>query len=128
MNERQTPLAPPPPNGPSPSMPVYICSNMELRNTASKSSAAACALAWFAVGFGLLTWPAMIRSVGRQAGGGQGEAAHHITSISAWRAPAALIACRMPIRSRGADAEGVEAVDELLQRHAVLDQRELLAG
>src|SRR5438128_12181946 len=26
---------------------------------------------------------------------------HHITSISAWIAPAALIACRMPIRSRG---------------------------
>src|SRR3977135_1367209 len=26
---------------------------------------------------------------------------HHITSMSAWMAPAALIACRMPIRSRG---------------------------
>src|SRR6195256_2160791 len=26
---------------------------------------------------------------------------HHITSMSAWIAPAALIACRMPIRSRG---------------------------
>src|SRR5882757_4418499 len=34
-----------------------------------------------------------------QAGGGAGL--HHITSMSAWIAPAALIACRMPIRSRG---------------------------
>src|SRR5690606_17312853 len=32
---------------------------------------------------------------------GGGEAIHHITSISASMAPAALIACRMPIRSRG---------------------------
>src|SRR5215510_798184 len=29
------------------------------------------------------------------------EARHHITSISAWIAPAALIACRIEIRSRG---------------------------
>ena len=37
-----------PPNGPSPSMPVNICWNMELRNTASKSCAAARALALLA--------------------------------------------------------------------------------
>src|SRR5687768_6299483 len=29
------------------------------------------------------------------------DSVHHITSMSAWIAPAALIACRMPIRSRG---------------------------
>src|SRR5262249_32255047 len=39
--ERQTPVAPPPPNGPSPSMPVNMCWNIELRNTDSKSCAAA---------------------------------------------------------------------------------------
>src|SRR5205085_12609678 len=33
--------------------------------------------------------------------GGIDDAGHHITSISAWIAPAALIACRMPIKSRG---------------------------
>src|SRR5450755_4238253 len=39
---------------------------------------------------------------GHAAVGMVGEAAlHHITSMSAWIAPAALIACRMPIRSRG---------------------------
>src|SRR5712672_1157758 len=37
------------------------------------------------------------------AGAGAADQArlHHITSMSAWIAPAALIACRMPIRSRG---------------------------
>src|SRR6185312_9541461 len=44
---------------------------------------------------------------GEQIGGGKtrsgkGEGGvHHITSMSAWIAPAALIACRMAIRSRG---------------------------
>src|SRR5258708_9027164 len=39
---------------------------------------------------------------GHAAGGAVDQAAlHHITSMSAWIAPAALIACRMPIRSRG---------------------------
>src|SRR6476661_2328805 len=37
-----------------------------------------------------------------EAGGGEGEVGcHHITSMSAWMAPAALIACRIAIRSRG---------------------------
>src|SRR5471030_1567533 len=36
-NERQTPVAPSPPNGPSPFMLVNICWNIELRKTASKS-------------------------------------------------------------------------------------------
>src|SRR6185312_11847115 len=37
-----------------------------------------------------------------QAGHGEAEVAgHHITSISAWMAPAALMAWRMAIRSRG---------------------------
>src|SRR6478752_2057668 len=37
-----------------------------------------------------------------EAGGGEGEiGCHHITSMSAWMAPAALIACRIAIRSRG---------------------------
>src|SRR6478736_3164899 len=43
-NERHTPLAWLPPNGPSPSTLVIIWLNIELRNTASKSSAAARAL------------------------------------------------------------------------------------
>src|SRR5262249_28899380 len=38
-NERHTPLAPLPPNGPSPSRPVSIWLNIELRNIASKSVA-----------------------------------------------------------------------------------------
>src|SRR5205807_10543206 len=43
--ERHTPVAWLPPNGPSPSILVIIWLNIELRNTASKSSAAARALA-----------------------------------------------------------------------------------
>src|SRR5260370_353870 len=41
--------------------------------------------------------------LGRHAAGGRVDQArwHHITSMSAWIAPAALIACRMPIKSRG---------------------------
>src|SRR6202008_72480 len=35
------------------------------------------------------------------AGGIERRHAHHISSISAWRAPAALIACRIEIMSRG---------------------------
>src|SRR5258707_13299963 len=38
---------------------------------------------------------------GHAAGVVDQAALHHITSISAWIAPAALIACTMPIRSRG---------------------------
>src|SRR3981081_2414722 len=43
------------------------------------------------------------RSFGGHAAGVAVDQAglHHITSMSAWMAPAALIACRMPIRSRG---------------------------
>src|SRR5712671_3866161 len=44
-NERHTPAPPAPPNGPSPSMPVNIWLNIELRNVASKSVAVARALA-----------------------------------------------------------------------------------
>src|SRR5262245_31472030 len=45
-NERHTPAPPAPPNGPSPSMPVNICPNIEPRNEASNSVALvrACAL------------------------------------------------------------------------------------
>src|SRR3954451_18481873 len=48
--ERHTP-APllPPPNGPSPSIAVNIWLNIELRKTASKSTAFARALAWISV-------------------------------------------------------------------------------
>src|SRR5436305_13949575 len=44
-NERHTPVAWLPPNGPSPSVLVIIWENIELRNIASKSCAAARALA-----------------------------------------------------------------------------------
>ena len=37
--ERHTPVPGVSPNGPSPLMPVVICENIELRNTASKSCA-----------------------------------------------------------------------------------------
>src|SRR5437764_6521199 len=52
-NERQTPPAPLPPKGPSPSMPVNIWLNTELRNIASKSTAWLRALAFASV-MGLL--------------------------------------------------------------------------
>src|SRR5712671_5330807 len=42
-----------------------------------------------------------IRTVDRRCPRESGDAVHHITSMSACIAPAALIACRMPIRSRG---------------------------
>jgi hypothetical protein len=45
-NERQTLSAPLPPNGPSPSKPVNICWNIELRNIASNFSDAVFALAF----------------------------------------------------------------------------------
>src|SRR4051794_15480108 len=44
MNERHMPVAPLPPMGPSPLTSVNISLNIELRNTASKSCAAARAL------------------------------------------------------------------------------------
>src|SRR5262249_27682233 len=115
-----------PPNGPSPSVPVIISLNIELRNTASKSSACARLGADVAPGGA---------AVGGRAGAGQAERAcrrqraahaktadvsqrvarrrhdgraqratarseaergrHHITSMSAWMAPEALMACRM---------------------------------
>ena len=53
--------------------------------------------------------------------------AHYITSMSAWIAPEALMACRMPIRSRGPMPRPVEAVDQLLQRDAILHDGEFLA-
>src|SRR5882672_10707062 len=43
-NERQTPTAGPPPKGPSPWMPANTWLNMELRNCASKLTAAVRAL------------------------------------------------------------------------------------
>jgi hypothetical protein len=44
-NERQTPIPALPPNGPSPSIAVNMCPNIELKNAASKSTAVARALA-----------------------------------------------------------------------------------
>src|SRR5262245_11013429 len=49
-NERHTPAAPLPPNGPSPSMPVNIWLNMVLSTMASKSTAWLRALALASVG------------------------------------------------------------------------------
>src|SRR5262245_24319681 len=49
-NERHTPAAPPPPNGPSPSTSVNIWLNIVLRNTDSKSTADLRALALASAG------------------------------------------------------------------------------
>src|SRR5690606_17641440 len=52
-------------------------------------------------GFEILRLAGAGRGVGAQQVGRDGEGGHQITSISAWRAPAALMACRMLIMSRG---------------------------
>src|SRR5215217_808200 len=48
-----------------------------------------------------------------QVGGGRDGKAHHITSISAWRAPAALMACRMEIMSRGVTPRALSPLTRL---------------
>src|SRR4030081_2500770 len=45
--------------------------------------------------------PASYDGVEVRGGDGREGAGHHITSMSAWMAPAALIACRIEMRSRG---------------------------
>src|SRR5450631_359327 len=55
-NERHTPTAGPPPNGPSPWTPASMWLNIELRNCASKLTAAARALA-LGSAFGLAPAP-----------------------------------------------------------------------
>ena len=133
--ERHTPVPGVSPNGPSPFTPVVICENIELRNMASKSVAACLRLGLrlrrdFGERFGEQGIVAAVdqRRFGiRRFGLRIDDAGHHITSISAWIAPAALIACRMLDQVARADAEPIEAVDELLQRNPVFHDREFLA-
>ena len=101
MNERHTFNAPLPPIGPSPSTPVNICWNIVLRNIDSKFSAAALGLALdLERGLRLRAFASPIEDE-RSAESTRTDARHHITSMSAWMAPAALIACRITMRSRG---------------------------
>src|SRR5712691_7402029 len=131
-NERQTPAPPLPPNGPSPSMPVNIWLNLEWRNTASKSIALARALA--------------LPSTAGLASGAVSEpsdsAPSEATPVCEARAGKAAISHHLDVcldRTGGLDrlqngdhverpdAERIEPVDELLQRHAFPDHGELLA-
>ena len=73
-----------------------------------------------------------VDSLGLSREGGQARVEggcdfHHITSMSAWMAPAALMACRMAIMSRGPMPSEFKTVHQLLQRHAVANERELVA-
>ena len=128
-NERHTPVAPLPPNGPSPSRPANICSNMELRNTDFEILRGGARLG--VVGDGhrpLAMAEAASRSSGLQAGGGEGGiGCHHITSMSAWMAPAALIACRIAIRSRGPMPSALSPSTSCCSDTPSSHQRELLA-
>ena len=63
----------------------------------------------------------------RSTGQGKGGNVHHITSISACRAPAALMVCRMEIMSRGRDAQRVQSFHQGGERGAGLQQDQLLA-
>jgi hypothetical protein len=96
MKLRQVPSASPPPNGPSVDRPWNIGLSISDRKEASKSSAVF--LIW-ARRASLMSSSNRPRSAqwarGQEAGGGGdgGEVAHaHITSISACRAPADLMA------------------------------------
>ena len=100
-SERHIVSAMPPPNGASVAMPSNIGSSAWARKNASNSLAGAAEL--------LRAYGAFRRGrcdLRRLAGPRHRDAVasavgHHITSISACSAPAALIACRMAIMSRG---------------------------
>jgi hypothetical protein len=49
----------------------------------------------------------------------------YITSISAWSAPAALMACRIAIMSRGVTPRALEALDEIVERGAAADDGDI---
>src|SRR5262245_50779344 len=126
-NERHTPAAPLPPNGPSPSMPVNIWLNMVLSTMASKSTAWLRALALASVG-GLA--PPVASAVSEAgpvwpASAGMLAISHHLDI--GLDSAGGLDRLQDRDHVERADAERVESVDQLLQRHAFLDQRELLA-
>ena len=129
-NERQMPVAPLPPNGPSPSRPVNICWNMLFRNTASKSCAAAFALALpaselppaLALSLAAAAGLALEQIDGVQAGRGQGVEdgllpSHHLDV--GLDGAGGLDRLQDGDQIARADAERIEAVDQLLQRDAV---------
>src|SRR5262249_37020034 len=119
-NERHTPALPAPPNGPSPSMPVSIWLNIELRNIASKS------VAWPRALRSAGSLPAVAASAAAPAGGTDGGIAdilHHL-DLGLDRARR-LDRLQDRDHVERPDAERIEAVDQLLQRHALLHHREL---
>src|SRR3954469_23437248 len=150
-NERHTPAPPAPPNGPSPSMPVIIWLNIELMNVASKSTALARALALasnagIAPGAasgstGLLPVAVSDCSIGRIFCGKPmstfpENAPSEAPAVGPARAGMVAISHHLDIGLDGAirlhglqdgdhvehpDAERVEAIDQLLQRHALVD-------
>ena len=110
-------------------MLVNICWNIELRNTASKSCASSLRLVGAgAAGLGCLG----ARSVEAASSAGcRGTPSqchrHHITSMSAWIAPAALIACRIEIMSRGPMPSALRPSTTCCSDTPSLHQGELLA-
>src|SRR5712691_10769743 len=125
-NERHTPTAAPPPTGPSPSTPVNMCWNIELRNTASKSWAAAFAFILpFASAPRSSAAGSPMRAAGSPAMAESGVISHHL-DVGLDRAGGLD---RLEDRDHVArpDAERIEAVDQLLQRHAFAHQGELAA-
>src|SRR5262245_12063749 len=125
-NERHTPAAPPPPNGPSPSMPVNIWSNMVLSTMASKSTAWLRALALASsTGFAAV---AVAVSEARPVWPASGDTLailHHLDVGLDGAGGLDRLQDRDHVER--ANAECVEPVDQLLQRHAFLDHCELLA-
>src|SRR5262249_2534876 len=126
-NERQTPAAPLPPNGPSPSRPANMWLNIELRNTASKSVALARALA-LASSAGLapvaLSAPSEAMPV-CEARAGMGDISHHL-DVGLDRA-GGLDRLQDRDHVERPDAQRVEPVDQLLQRYALPHHGELPA-
>src|SRR5215471_19102074 len=141
-NERHTPAPPVPPNGPSPSMPVNICPNIEFRNEASNSMALVRAWALTSnVGIapgalscaaGLLpnvraesdaaaVWPGETR----ENCAGMVDISHHLDV--GLDGAIGLHRLQDGDHVEHADAERVERVDQLLQRHAFVHDGELLA-
>src|SRR5690349_9844655 len=113
-SERQTPVAPLPPKGPSPSMPVNMCWNIELRNTASKSCAAAWAFASFPTAGALAADMLFVStSSGLRPGAG-------IARPVAITSPRCQPGLRLQDRDQVArpNAHRVEPVNNLLQRYA----------
>src|SRR5256885_15408617 len=124
--ERQTPVPVVSPNGPSPLTPVVICENIELRNIASNSWALA-RVFFCASGETLVSASASCRSLRPLIS----EAlsipiiSHHL-DVGLDRA-GGLDRLQDADQVARADAKPVEAVDQLLQRDAVLDEGEFLA-